>query len=184
MKVPKTFRIDPEILKKLNTFCASQDRTYTWVIEKALVAYIGGAGGAQTKQVATVAKNATVEVVAKKESKPKNDSSCEEIISYLNSAIGKNFKCGEPYKVLIRARMKEGYSLSDFKSVIDKKAKDWLGSDSAKYLRPQTLFGTKFDAYLNQVDTHSTEDSNQVDLEAWLNSEPDQSGEVFENGHY
>lgn len=79
MKVPKTFRIDPEILKKLNTFCASQDRTYTWVIEKALVAYIGGAGGAQTKQVATVAKNATVEVVAKKESKPREKFDASEV---------------------------------------------------------------------------------------------------------
>ena len=175
--VQTNIRLDKELRGWYDKLGKAEDRDAAYFIKKALVQYRDD----HISPEPTVKQEV---VVSKKESKPKNDSGCEEVISYLNSAIGKNFKCGEPYKVLIRARMKEGYSLNDFKVVIDKKAKEWLGTDSAKYLRPQTLFGTKFDAYLNQVDTHSMEDSNQVDLEAWLNNEPDQSGEVFENGHY
>ena len=40
--------------------------------------------------------------------------------------------------------------LDDFKSVIDKKSKEWLGTNMERYLRPDTLFGTKFESYLNQ----------------------------------
>ena len=42
------------------------------------------------------------------------------------------------------------YSLDDFKTVIDKKCVDWMNTDMQKYLRPETLFGTKFESYLNQ----------------------------------
>ena len=41
-------------------------------------------------------------------------------------------------------------NIDDFKTVIDKKADDWIGTDMEKYLRPETLFGTKFESYLNQ----------------------------------
>ena len=49
----------------------------------------------------------------------------------------------------IRARIKEGFTIDDFKTVIDKKSSEWIGTDYEKYLRPETLFGTKFEGYLN-----------------------------------
>ena len=51
---------------------------------------------------------------------------------------------------LIKARLREKYELEDFKTVIDKKCKEWLGTDMEKYLRPETLFGNKFESYLKQ----------------------------------
>jgi len=77
-----------------------------------------------------------------------------EIIDYLNLKAGKKFKTTDKHKTLIRARWKEGQKLEDFKQVIDNKVHDAENPRdlfSAKYLQPSTLFGTKFDQYLNQV---------------------------------
>lgn len=74
-----------------------------------------------------------------------------EIISYLNQVTGKSFKNVETHKKLIRARWHEKATLDDFKKVIDNKSSEWLGTDMAKYLQPSTLFGSKFDQYLNQT---------------------------------
>ena len=46
--------------------------------------------------------------------------------------------------------MLDGFTVDDFQTVITKKAKKWQGTDMAQYLRPETLFGTKFEGYLNQ----------------------------------
>ena len=78
-------------------------------------------------------------------------SSCEEIISYLNAKTGAKYKpTTAKTKTAIHARMDEGFSIEDFKTVIDKKCREWTGTDYEKYLRPETLFGTKFEGYLNQ----------------------------------
>ena len=53
-------------------------------------------------------------------------------------------------KSLIQTRIKEGFSIDDFKTVIRIKYQDWHKTDQEKYLRPITLFGTKFESYLNQ----------------------------------
>lgn len=75
----------------------------------------------------------------------------KEIIDYLNSKTGKNYRDNvQKNRSLIKARWSEGYRLEDFKQVIDNMVKDWSGTKYAKYLRPETLFGTKFDGYLNQ----------------------------------
>jgi uncharacterized phage protein (TIGR02220 family) len=75
----------------------------------------------------------------------------KEIIDYLNSKTGKKYRDNvQKNKSLIKARWSEGYQLEDFKQVIDNMVKDWSGTKYAKYLRPETLFGTKFDGYLNQ----------------------------------
>ena len=75
----------------------------------------------------------------------------KEIIDYLNSKTGKNYRSNiQKNKALIKARWSEGYRLEEFKQVIDNMVKDWSGTKYAKYLRPETLFGTKFDGYLNQ----------------------------------
>lgn len=74
------------------------------------------------------------------------------IVSYLNEKAGKNYKPTTGYiQTLIRARVKEGFTLEDFKVVIDNKCADWLKDEKmCKYLRPKTLFGTNFEGYLNE----------------------------------
>ena len=84
--------------------------------------------------------------------KEKHKETIAEIIAYLNEKTGKNYRAaGENVKKLIRGRLADGYTLEDFKTVIDVKCAEWLGGDYEKYLRPTTLFASgKFDGYLNQ----------------------------------
>lgn len=76
----------------------------------------------------------------------------KEIIEYLNNSSGKNYKYStRTTQRHIRARFEEGFTLEDFKRVIDWKVSQWLGDeDMDRYLRPETLFGTKFESYLNE----------------------------------
>lgn len=74
-----------------------------------------------------------------------------EIISYLNQVTNKKYKVTQKWKDLIKARWNEGQRLDDFKKVINVKSSQWLNdSNMNKYLRPQTLFGNKFDNYLQE----------------------------------
>lgn len=75
----------------------------------------------------------------------------KEIIDYLNSKANRKFRNVEANKKLIRARFNEKYTLDDFKKVIDNKCLDWLGTEWERYLQPSTLFGNKFDIYLNTI---------------------------------
>lgn len=73
------------------------------------------------------------------------------IISFLNNTCKTKYKANsKKTNSLIRARVKEGFTVEDFKTVITKKAAEWKGTSYEKYLRPETLFGTKFEGYLNQ----------------------------------
>lgn len=86
-------------------------------------------------------------------SKQKNDSiPYDEIVEYLNQKAGTNFRSGTPAtQRLIKARLSEGFTVENFKSVIDIKTSQWLNNQKMnQYLRPQTLFGTKFESYLNE----------------------------------
>jgi uncharacterized phage protein (TIGR02220 family) len=76
----------------------------------------------------------------------------KEIVEYLNEVTGKNYKHNaNKTKGFITARWNDGYRLEDFKKVIDIKDKDWKDDKKwEKFRRPSTLFGTKFDEYLNQ----------------------------------
>lgn len=104
---------------------------------------------------------------------------CKEIIDYLNQKAGTRYKhTGDKTQAVIRARMNEKFTLDDFMTVIDKKVAEWSGTDMAKYLRPETLFGTKFESYLNQptakkksgnkFNNFQGRDYNWSDLEAKL----------------
>ena len=89
----------------------------------------------KTKQNQTIKKEKSVTV---------------EIVSYLNERAGTHYRnTSDKTQAVIRARLNDGFSLSDFKTVIDKKCDDWIGTEYEKYLRPETLFGTKFESYLN-----------------------------------
>lgn len=75
-----------------------------------------------------------------------------EIISYLNEKANTKYKPSSKItKDFIKARWNDGFSLEDFKQVIDKKTVEWINDKKmCKYLRPKTLFGTNFEGYLNQ----------------------------------
>lgn len=77
-----------------------------------------------------------------------------EIIDYLNQKTGRKFsKKSAGNKRFIKARWNEGYTIDNFKKVIDVKYDEWFSTDMAKYIVPETLFGNKFDKYLNQLST-------------------------------
>lgn len=75
---------------------------------------------------------------------------CEEIVGYLNARLGTTYRpTSKKTQSLINARLSEGFAADDFKAVIDSKLAEW-GNDPKmrQYLRPETLFGTKFEGYL------------------------------------
>lgn len=83
------------------------------------------------------------------------------IIEYLNIKARKKFKNVESNAKFIRARFEEGYTVDDLKQVIDTKVADWLDTEQAKYLRPETLFNaTKFQSYINQKPKERVEEKN------------------------
>ena len=84
----------------------------------------------------------------------------KEIIDYLNEKTGRNYKhTAKANQRVIKARMNEGYTLEDFKTVIDKKYDEWNNDTKMKkFLRPETLFSTNFDRYLNE-ETESSKNS-------------------------
>lgn len=77
-------------------------------------------------------------------------SEISEIVSYLNECAGTSYKPStKATQRHITARLNEGFMIEDFKAVIDSKSAEWKDTDMAKYLRPETLFGSKFESYLN-----------------------------------
>ncbi|MDM0919568.1 hypothetical protein CYK75_02740 [Clostridium perfringens] len=73
------------------------------------------------------------------------------VIEYLNSKTGKSYKSTtRKTQSLIKARIDEGFNEEEFFKVIDSKVSEWKGTEYEKYLRPETLFGNKFEGYLNQ----------------------------------
>ena len=89
-----------------------------------------------------------------KEAKPpveRRSAEYKEIIEYLNQKADKKFRLSESAKRHINARLNDSYTVEDFKTVIDNKAAEWKGDPKMdKYLKPDTLFGNKFDGYLNE----------------------------------
>lgn len=96
----------------------------------------------------------TCKMTVQKENKTKvkENNVYSHIIDYLNAKAGSNYKSNiKITETLIDARLKEGFTIDDFYKVIDVKTKEWINNkDYKKYLRPQTLFDTKFESYLNE----------------------------------
>ena len=90
---------------------------------------------------------------AKQDNTPKE---VYEIIDYLNLKTGKSYKhTTKKTQSLIKARLKEHFTVDDFKKVIDNMCAKWIGTKWEEYLRPNTLFAGRFDDYLNQTPTKS-----------------------------
>ena len=91
--------------------------------------------------------------VTKEASSVKQAGACDYIgiIDYLNEKAGKKFRPETgATKSLIKARFKDGFTVEDFKRVVDHQSEEWKhDAKYSKYLRPETLFGNKFESYLN-----------------------------------
>ena len=91
--------------------------------------------------------------IDKEKDKDIMSSNAEEIIRYLNEKAGTHYRDSKETVRLINARTKEGFTVDDFKKVIDKKVKEWKGTEQAQYIRPSTLFApSHFEEYLNAPD--------------------------------
>ena len=84
--------------------------------------------------------------------KPDYLTAIKEIIAYLNQKTGSNYRVTtKATQTKIKTRLAEGFSVDDFKRVIDIKSAEWLNdANMSAYLRPETLFGTKFESYSQQ----------------------------------
>lgn len=82
-----------------------------------------------------------------------NDNNILLVVKYLNEKTLKNFSEKSAIAIKnISARLKDGFQVSDFNLVIDTKVKEWVDDQKmCKYLNPETLFGNKFEKYLNEV---------------------------------
>ena len=110
-------------------------------------------------------------------------SQVDEIVSYLNEKSGKHYRASSsPTVKCIHARLEEKFTVEDFKKVIDNKVAQWKDTDMDGFLRPQTLFGTKFESYLNEDATKGRRQASenavsrarleqQAILESWVNEE-------------
>lgn len=114
------------------------------------------------QQTTSKQPTSNLQVTTKEESNKVNKEIYISIVAYLNQKANKNFKpTTKKTQSLINARIKEGFTLDDFKKVIDIKCSQWLGTEMEKYLRPETLFGTKFEGYLNEkVDSNKTKEQS------------------------
>ena len=96
---------------------------------------------------------------------------CKEVINHLNLRTGQHYKYNtDKTQKLIKARLNEKFTLNDFKTVIDKMCVEWMNTDMQKYLRPETLFGTKFESYLNR-DVSNKKDFQWEYLKGMYNEE-------------
>lgn len=110
----------------------------------------GTADGEAREQLADIKKEELKEELNNNKEELKNIP-FSEIIDYLNLKAGTKYKSSsKATQKHIQARWNDKYTTIDFETVIDKKTAEWLGTDMEKYLCPETLFGTKFEKYLNQ----------------------------------
>jgi uncharacterized phage protein (TIGR02220 family) len=74
----------------------------------------------------------------------------KDVINYLNEKANTNYySSSKATQAKITARINDGFTLENFETVIEKKVAEWKGTEFEKYLRPETLFGAKFEGYLN-----------------------------------
>lgn len=112
-------------------------------------------GDAQNEQTNTIDYTETTSEITKdimSSSDEHDHVPYKQIVDYLNEKTNSKYRhTTAKTKDLIKARWNEGFRLGEFKSVIDTKAAEWLNNNKmSKFLRPETLFGTKFESYLNQ----------------------------------
>ena len=94
-----------------------------------------------------------------------HEDEIKAIVAYLNQKAGTSYRAStKETRKHIKARLEEHFTVEEFKTVIDKKVRGWLHDpEMSKFLRPQTLFGTKFESYLNEPETATNGNDNPPD---------------------
>lgn len=110
--------------------------------------------------------NATKEYKKERKEECKKDiysQECSDIVSFLNEMCGTSYRASsKKTKDLIHARLNEGFTVEDFRTVIYRKGKQWMNDPKmCKFLRPETLFSNKFEGYLNE------KDASQSSISRW-----------------
>lgn len=113
-----------------------------------------------------------IQDISKMDTKDTYSSERKEIIDYLNSVLGTHYTySSKANNGHINSRLREGHTVEEFKRVIDKKAKAWKEDPHmCQYLRPETLFGSKFEGYLNELDkpvTYEQAANGTFDYDEW-----------------
>lgn len=157
---------DPKMLKKLCLLDVAPD------IKKLIKAGFLASEQCRSgvKVTSTCHKNDTPEEKENRregEGEEKEDVFCKTVIDYLNQKTGKLYKHSTgATRGKIKARTKEGFMLQDFFDVIDGRCIAWIGDEKMEqYLRPETIFGTKFESYLQE----SRKNSASLQQPEWMN---------------
>ena len=178
------FAIDKALSKQINGMRGGEERARRAKAERELAESEPKASGKRTPGEPEAKSKRTPGELQPKD-KDKDTASSEAsspkppyaaIVAYLNERAGTKYRhTTERTRRLIDARFREGFGEEDFRAVIDNRCSAWLGDeDMAQYLRPETLFGTKFEGYLN-AKCPKRGGAADVDLGKW--SKPD--GSVF-----
>jgi len=106
-----------------------------------------------TTESTTENKNPSCQVAAQPDPEVTITDSAIEVLTHLNQVSGSRYQKSRTSLENIRARLREGYSVSDLKLVIDLKHEHWHDNDGQyQYMRPETLFGPKkFEGYLQSA---------------------------------
>lgn len=143
---------EEKIIKIGNYNKSAYDRTCWYAFDKSATSILQKCKMEVTKMQNGFDKSA--EPIPNIKTNINTNNNIKEIVDYLNARLGTNYKyTTKQTQSMINARLKEGFTVEDFKKVIDKKYKEWRGTEFEQYLTPQTLFGTKFEKYLNQKTT-------------------------------
>lgn len=104
------------------------------------------------------------------------------VLSHLNDATGSSWRVDDAASVrLISDLAHKGYTEDQMLEVIDKKAADWLGDPKVEqYLRPSTLFGQKFEQYLNQPDSARKKERDEARSREQAREQTRKQVEIYE----
>lgn len=146
--------IDEEYIITGNYNKASFDRTLWYAITKKGYCILQNCEMEKTNFVNAINENAGAIPDINTDNKNTDTESVpfSKIVSYLNEKAGTSFRASsKDTQKHIKARWNDGYRLEDFFRVIDAKVEEWkYDKKMAPFLRPSTLFGTKFESYLQQ----------------------------------
>lgn len=129
-----------------------------------------------TKPIPNQKKDTPISPGKKDPESGETEADAKAVIDYLNQAAKTKYRYSEHSLKHIRARLNEKYTVEDCKTVIDKKCSEWIGDTKMQqYLRPETLFGSKFENYLNAPASQPS-GKRQYKLPDYYNPDPNRPG--------
>lgn len=153
-------RIDSETKQKLNELAKADDRTLSYLVNKILTQYCQKKEKPVNGKYGALSAQEGVEFEAK------------DVLNCLNLRTGRNFV--DARKILARLRAKDNPATQeDCIDVINHKCREWMGTNFEKYLRPSTLFNTKFYEYL--AEARKNKEVNEQ-YSGWLEDDKDERG--------